>query len=168
MTEQQPEPVLESEANKIRLTHEYQYSREMRQSAHETAHATLKALMILNGGAVIGIITFLGNYADAEKAGLKLDFADIKGAIAIYLAGLSAGVLAFLLGYIGQDCGHASRHEEAAATYASMRDGVDADRSGIRKYYIATSILLGSAIVSCVIALVCFVAGSWRAVLALG
>lgn len=59
----------------------------------------LKIICWINGGAAIGLLTFVGNLG---KNGSNLDYSSIKSAIYYYCAGLAMAAFAFVVSYIVQ------------------------------------------------------------------
>lgn len=66
------------------------------QYQHEYTLAGLKALILINGGAIIALLTYAGHTASAATAG------KLEGAFGLYVAGLALGVLAYVAAYISQ------------------------------------------------------------------
>src|SRR5690348_3532587 len=59
----------------------------------------LKMVALVNGGAAVAVLTYLGNLAARGPSG-KLP--DLKAALIWYCAGLVAAVVAFLVAYLAQ------------------------------------------------------------------
>ena len=62
----------------------------------------LKMLAIVNGGAAIAVLTYLGNLAGRPAPGVKLP--DMTSAILWYCGGLTAAITAFVIAYVTQLC----------------------------------------------------------------
>ena len=63
---------------------------------HEFSLAGLKALILINGGAIIGLLTYAGNASSKVTAG------QLQGAFTGYVAGLVLGVLSYIGAYLSQ------------------------------------------------------------------
>jgi hypothetical protein len=60
----------------------------------------LKMLALANGGAAVGVLTYLGNLASHSPTSVRLP--EIRPALLCYSAGLVATVLAFIAAYLTQ------------------------------------------------------------------
>ncbi|MBS0482604.1 MAG: hypothetical protein JSR96_10715 [Proteobacteria bacterium] len=70
---------------------------ERLKSASEYALGALKGLFLANGGAIVGLLTFVGN---AHEAHIKVG--GIRSAFALFALGLSAVLVAYIAGYVSQ------------------------------------------------------------------
>lgn len=66
------------------------------QYQHEYTLAGLKTLIIINGGAIIGLLTYAGNASD------KVDAARFESSFAGYAIGLGLAVFTYLTSYLSQ------------------------------------------------------------------
>ena len=66
------------------------------QYQHEYTLAGLKALILINGGAIIGLLTYAGN------ANSRLPAGQLEGSFGWYVAGLALGVFAYIAAYLSQ------------------------------------------------------------------
>lgn len=89
----------------------------------------IKALILVNGAAAVGILTFYGNVIK-HGADIDIDKVGMTSALAVYSAGVSAGVLSFVFAYMAQ------------------LSGADADRQGefAKKEHLFRIISIGLAL----------------------
>jgi hypothetical protein len=66
------------------------------------AVAALQSLAIVNGGAVISILTFYGNVAAKSPAAFHIDRIDIKAALISFALGVAFDLFAFGFAYLSQ------------------------------------------------------------------
>ena len=66
------------------------------QYQHEFSLAGLKALILINGSAIIGLLTYAGNASSKVAAG------QLQGAFTSYVAGLVLGVLSYIGAYLSK------------------------------------------------------------------
>lgn len=78
--------------------------------ATEYAHAGLKGLFLANGGAILALLTFLGNNRSA-----RVESNDIWWAFISFAVGLSGVLAAYIAGYAS----HASTMQAIFARYAN-------------------------------------------------
>lgn len=124
------------------------------QFQHEYTIAGFKTLLLMNGGAIIALLTYAGNASDRIAAG------QFKMAFAAYAIGLVLTALGYLAAYVGQS------HIMQSSVYEGMRwrglkpgggtSELDHDRGGERA--------IGCGMALSVLALLGFVVGSAYAV----
>jgi hypothetical protein len=116
-----------------------------------------KTLILVNGGAVIGLLTYLGNLHDERTAaGLRLAFAG-------YVVGLACAVLAYLPAYYGQ--GQVMLHS-ASEVFVAMgieEENAETQRKRVRQ----SNFWIGAAVVLSLLSLLGFVGGSIAAMCAI-
>jgi hypothetical protein len=123
------------------------------ESANLYAQAGLRNLMLINGGAIISLLTFLGN-----TRGLY-DAASLRTAMIAYVAGLVAAVVAHLTAYISQNIALWHVHELIGAVQTSMLDEDSeaiSDKSKFVNLFILAGVLLSG------VSLTAFGIGSWK------
>lgn len=117
---------------------------------HEFSVAGFKTLILINGGAVIALLTFAGNATD------KIAATSLRWAFAGYIAGLTAVVLAYLFAYFGQ--AQIMLHS-ASAAYEAM--GVEEPNQQLQdRRERRANVCIGLAISLCLFSLLGFVGGS--------
>jgi hypothetical protein len=125
---------------------------------HEFSVEGFKMLTLINGGAIIALLTYAGHSTGAMAA-TKLSHAFLA-----YTAGLVAAAFAYLAAYESQ--GSLMNHDVLEAYRLlglEAKDGSTPDgyaRRGMIKVYVAMSVS--------VLSLIAFVVGSWLAMSALG
>ena len=121
---------------------------------HSLSEKGLGALMIANGGALIGLFTFIGNAAG--KAAIHFDLAMIWAAFWLFCVGVGATLAAYLMAFLSQDrfyfqaMHEAERLRRTLAAGAIDRDNtleLRANRQGLR-FYLAAIICAAAGIVS--------------------
>lgn len=70
---------------------------------HALADRMLQALLIANGGGLIGLFTFVGNVAASKSAAIRFEFLWLHAAFALFVAGLIFGLAAHVAGFVSQD-----------------------------------------------------------------
>jgi hypothetical protein len=116
----------------------------------EFSVAGFKTLMLINGGAVIALLTYAGNANHRTAA------ANLQWAFGGYIAGLVAGVLAYLTAYAGQAL---IMRFSAAAALAELRiKDLDQEIQDRRERRANLCISFGVGL--CVLSLLSFVAAS--------
>jgi hypothetical protein len=124
---------------------------------HEFSVEDFKMLTLINGGAIIALLTYTGHSTGTDVASKLAD------AFLAYTGGLVAAALAYLGAYESQ--GSLMNHDVLEAYRLlgfEARDGSNPDdyaRRGTIKVYLAMSV--------CVLSLGAFIAGSWLAMSAL-
>jgi hypothetical protein len=109
-----------------------------------------KTLILINGGAVIGLLTYAGNLADKAVA------THLQWAFGGYTLGLVLAVLAYLPAYYGQ--GQVMLHSASVAFQAM---GVEEPDEETQKKRVQRSELwIGIATVLCLLSVAAFVTGS--------
>lgn len=119
--------------------------------------ALLGALTVGNGGAIIALLTFIGN------TGSKVDPANMQGAFGTYGAGLAFVLVAYASGFFAQlyfynVCQKQAWNAQAEALGTKGENEFEGDMA-------KANAALGAGIVSAVASLGCFV---WASLLALG
>ena len=112
--------------------------------------AGFKTLILINGGAVIALLTYAGN-AKGSVAAVSLQWS-----FAGYILGLVTAVLAYLVAYAGQ--AHLMRHSSSAGLAAMGLQVLDEGTPARRES--RSNVLIGLAIALCFLSLLSFVAGS--------
>ena len=143
------------DANRVH-DHSRAFHTYINQSAMEGANIALKTLILINGGAAVAILTFLGAIASKEKA----DFAQIGSVaqtlryyaigVALALGGMALGYLTnyFLAGHEGKQSFHYD-HPFIRETTASHR---------FKLAYITSH---GLAFLCALLSLTLFIVGMW-------
>jgi hypothetical protein len=109
----------------------------------------LKTLALVNGGAAIAVLTYLGNLvARAPKA----EAPNMKSTLIWYCSGLGLTVLAFIFAYVSQLCLYNEERKRLAGTQIPERHG----------WGVALCVILAVA------SALAFVIGSWSGVQVLG
>jgi hypothetical protein len=129
--------------------------------ATQIALAALSGLMLANGGAIVALLTFIGNRAPTAK----LDPALLASAFGLFALGVALTVTAHILGYCIQTDYYQYANHAAANAKRRMHGLPDAfdpdkyDRRGTR--------LEKLAIGACVASMLCFVGGAGTALFGL-
>lgn len=116
-----------------------------------------KTLILINGGAVIALLTYAGHNSDSVLA------TQWSGAFLAYIAGLVSAVLAYLAGYLSQ----ASFMQESMLRAYQLL-GLDAHSGKSEEDYRKSgnrAVTIG--VVLCMMSLAAFVLGSWCAMSAM-
>lgn len=94
----------------------------------EFSQAALKSMLLVNGGAIIALLTFVGN------RGSEFAPNDLKWSIGLFCAGLSLAMLAHIPAYIAQSYYHSFYRSEAwyAQSQAKGLVGVPAKESDLK------------------------------------
>jgi hypothetical protein len=115
----------------------------------EFAHLSVRALLLLNGGALIAILALFGHLVGRSGSiqALPVLASEIRWAIYLYIAGLVLGAGTGMLAYLSQTC----------FTHASddTREKVQRDR-----FQRVGTALQVSGIISCAVGLLAFVIAS--------
>jgi hypothetical protein len=78
----------------------------------------LKTLCLINGGAAVATLTYVGNLASKTPAG---SLPDVRPAIICYCAGLAAAAATFLISYLVQLAASDSLHSASGAPVIPLR-----------------------------------------------
>jgi len=151
-----PKPPDHTEYNKVRMAHLYEMAAFRYRSAGDFAQLALKSVIIINGGALVAILAFVGA-VERPLEGV--------GAVALwFVAGLIFGLLAVLGAYFTQSDYGLSEFSDADMIYfghvgnrrLSQVQSDDADKSRDRgqRWEIFA---IGYAMIS----LACFLGGGW-------
>ena len=123
---------------------------------HEFALSGFKSLILINGGAIISLLTYVGNYDD------KIPSSWLRASMATYVIGLVLTPLAYLLSYQSQSLFMAGSFKRAVMVRrgdGDLSEELTENRIGMR--------YVNGTIVAAVLALAVFIAGSVFAVLAI-
>lgn len=138
-----------SSMDKFREAHFEQLSAARRDAEQRVSHQLtlsekgLGAIMVANGGALIGLFTFIGNVVSKPTA-IHFDLRFIWCAFACFCIGVSATLLAFLCAFLSQDRFYFQSNAEIERHRRTLAVGeVDIDVSaetaanvaGMRFYY---------------------------------
>lgn len=134
------------------------------QFQHDFAQSSLKAGVVVNGGAIVALFTFLGH----DKAVLAPDV--MRATFGWFVAALVASLTAYLATYFSQAFYMQVAEFQAVRSRGAMAgmDETPANESGERRYRKLGNVALGIAIIASLGALVGFVIGSWCAIAGLG
>lgn len=120
---------------------------------HEYALGGFRTLILINGGAIVGLLTYAGNVLDKAAA------RGLSAAFIWYAVGLGLTTFSYLLAYFSQSFVMAQSTTEAYLALGVVEDPdkakSDQARSGKRG-----AALISAGIVLVVSGLVCFVVGS--------
>lgn len=151
MAENTPTP----DADRILAEHYLADANERLRYQHEFSQAAFKALLLVNGGAIVATLTYAGNVMKGAGA------ATLKTAIALYALGLVATLFAHLAAYFSQ--GQILDH---TWDQAFRHLGVESSRPTPKAGATGTA-LIWAAVICATLALLAFVGGSWSAIEAL-
>lgn len=116
-----------------------------------------KTLILINGGAVIALLTYAGNSKGSLSAPI------FQWAFAGYIGGLTSAVLAYLTAYLGQ--AYIMRHS-AAAALAEM-EALELDPAMQTRREARANLFIGLGVGLCMLSLIGFIGGSVAAMLGL-
>lgn len=117
---------------------------------HEFSLAGFQSLILINGGAIIGLLTYAGNRTDTIAAH------HLSGAFISYVIGLAGTILAYLFAYYSQGLFMSvETHDAFKRLGFETEKPVNASRNGKRCVIVAVSLTIAG--------LVAFVVGSWLA-----
>ena len=121
---------------------------------HEFSLAGFQSLILINGGAIIGLLTYAGNLKDKVAAN------QLSGAFLSYVIGLAVTILAYLFAYYSQGLFMtAEMHDALEQLGLETEQPPNLGRNGNRCIIVAVALTIAG--------LGAFVAGSWLAMSAL-
>lgn len=120
---------------------------------HEYTLAGFKTLFLLQGGAIVALLTYAGHAADSGEA------RQYGTAFAWYVGGLVSTVLAYLAAYASQGSYAAHSSLEAVRLLGLQAK----EKRSSESYAYRGDRFVIAAIALCVLSLGCFIAGSWCA-----
>ena len=121
---------------------------------HDFSLAGFQSLILINGGAIIGLLTYAGNQNDSVAAH------QLSGAFICYVIGLAVTILAYLFAYYSQGLFmNAEMNEGIELLGIEIEQSPNLVRNGERCIIVA--------VVMTIVGLGAFVAGSWLAMSAL-
>lgn len=124
---------------------------------HEFSLAGFKTLVLINGGAIISLLTYVGHNANNHVAD------GMSRAFILYVAGLVLAVLAYLVAYASQ-----GSFLNATGQKAYKLLGVDsADKTTAEQYTTRGRLAIAAGVILCILSLAAFVWGSCAAMRAL-
>lgn len=88
------------------------------------ADATMKALMLANGGAMIALFTFIGNLVAKSPAALPFNTARLWIAFTCFVVGLTTSLLCHVCAFISQDRFYNQAMVEVWRQQAAWQQGV--------------------------------------------
>jgi hypothetical protein len=156
LTEEDPKPGLPIHEY-WRLEAEYQ-ARELihrLEVQNQLGQAALRSMVLVNGGAIIGLLTFIGNTSSVVSAG------HLKFGMVLFGIGLLLALLAHFGAYFSQaEFMNVAAHRALEAQARMVeRDLAQPDRDHMRK----GDVYLCSAIGALLLSLLAFGGGSWAA-----
>jgi hypothetical protein len=119
---------------------------------HEFSLAGFQALILINGGAIIGLLTYAGNLKDTVAAH------ELSGAFISYVIGLVSTVLAYLFAYYSQGL-----FMDVEMQIAIKLLGLDAAETSNSTKGPKGEVCIVAAVILTVIGLCAFIIGSWLA-----
>lgn len=122
--------------------------------ATQIALAALSGLMLANGGAIVALLTFIGNSTMREG----FEPALLQWAFAAFALGVGLAVLAHILGYLIQT--NYYQYSNHAAANAKRRMHGLSEEYEPDKYDRRGTRLEKFAIAACCVSMLCFVAGA--------
>jgi hypothetical protein len=131
-------------------------SAKRHQYQHEFSLAGFKTLILLNGGAIISLLTYIGNSDDKRMTD------PLSSAFIWYVCGLVTVMLAYLAAYASQGA-----FLSATATEAFKRLKLPEGDESPQKHVTMGTLAIVAGVILCVVSLIAFVAGSWCAMGAL-
>lgn len=116
------------------------------------ADATMKALMLANGGAMIALFTFIGNLVAKSSSALPFNTARLWIAFACFVAGLTLALLCHVCAFVSQDRFYNQAMEEVSRQQEAMHQSLktrpnDRERQFNRVGMVAYA--LGIALAAC-------------------
>lgn len=81
------------------MTYDDEYALESHRSTITIAIEAVRALLLANGGAVVAILTFLGDVSDKPESVAP---ARVASALVLFSFGLAGAIAALILGYFAQ------------------------------------------------------------------
>ncbi|GLV22013.1 hypothetical protein TomMM35A_18660 [Sphingobium sp. TomMM35A] len=114
------------------------------------AEKLLAALMLVNGGAIVGLFTFIGNAGDT----LTIDTARVWWSFAAFIIGLVAALSAFA-------CAFLSQHHYTLACHYEMEGAAERERAEI----IAGGKVYATGIVAAIGSVIAFGSGAFLALM---
>lgn len=97
---------------------------DYRKAAGSIAAEAIKGLLLLNGGAIVAILAFMGN---AKTGGqVSIDTKAIQAAMGLFAQGAGAAVIAAVLVWLFYDA-HTMEHEHALTAASEIMVGQDVD-----------------------------------------
>lgn len=127
---------------------------------HEFSLAGFRALILINGGAIIGLLTYAGNVLDKESAGR------LAAAFIAYVVGLTSTTVAYIAAYFSQGMAMQAMLHEATRMLDIVEDPVTTAAKAERGVA-WTNRCIGAGLILVVLGLLSFVVGSVLAMKAL-
>lgn len=156
---------LRNELTKIRVDHLYTVQREADKGVIEFSSIGLRGLLLVNGGGIIALLTFLGQQKAASAGGGFL-----WGAFILLGLGLFTGLLSIVLSYMSQTQVSSQVYDSAEKIYFhQIGDTVRYEeyKASEEKARKASNVWNVSAIAGAVLSALLFLAGSFSALNAL-
>ncbi|BBD01834.1 hypothetical protein YGS_C1P3089 [Sphingobium sp. YG1] len=121
----------------------------------------MAALMVANGGALIGLFTFIGNVVGKSNAKLNFDTTLLWSAFACFAGGVAMVLTTHLFAFLSQvNFYNQAAHEMWRHQRTLANDAVESDNSAeFRSYTLGTRMMV-IGISTLLLALLCFVIGS--------
>lgn len=125
--------------------------------AVELASATLKALLLLNGGAAVAMLGFVASVSGNDAFG-RLELAEVVSALQIYALGAAFAGLATGIGYIVL---YMQATFVISRKFIDERPYIHAGSKSRRIYRVYAAVHLSSVLVA-LLSFAAFLAGVWR------
>lgn len=109
-----------SQLNQIRMSYLYDTAKISEQATVDLALTGFRSLLIANGGAMIALLTFVGNYGEnlVVETGLWWSFS-------FFAAGLACGLAAMLLAYLSQGAASQVSNDAAESIFFALHGDVE-------------------------------------------
>jgi hypothetical protein len=132
--------------NDQELNHELSSRRDAVQFTKEFSLFILRTCILLNGGAILAILTLLSTLVSHPDAAIVIRLRDVKIALALFAAGLIATLIAGIFGY--QNFLLSQKYDRAAVEHSMKRARLIATYCGV------AAVILFIVGVACVISAV--------------
>jgi hypothetical protein len=126
--------------------------------ATDIALSALKALMLINGGAIVALFTFIGNTQPE-----RYDLVSLKAAFWWYIVGLGATTAANIGGYVCQSYYFQASVSQSWNAQARQHGTEEKWKAAANRETVIGSAAEWTALAAVTLALSAFGAGSWRA-----
>ncbi|WP_375282866.1 hypothetical protein [Sphingobium yanoikuyae] len=125
------------------------------------AEKAMAALMVANGGALVGLFTFIGNVVGKSDAKLRFDTTLLWAAFACFALGVALVLTTHLFAFLSQvNFYNQAAHEMWRHQRTLAHGAIDEDRDDERRSFILGTRMMIVGIVTLLLSLFCFMTGS--------
>jgi hypothetical protein len=138
---------------------EHEHIRSLNEAAMQNANIALRAVLLINGGAAVAILAFIGSLATSARAQVQVNLPDLVSPLVWFAGGVAAAALGCVLAY----CTNYSATASLLNKEHSHEHPYVHETGASKRWRKANICFHAAALVAAVVALVLFFCGVFSA-----